>query len=93
MATERQLRVLENRCYKYSTELLGALSDLSKAVTEILGYEVVADLCGGEEIEFRPISNEGYVDDYEKYENEFYNDKICFKDSNNLINILKDGKV
>jgi hypothetical protein len=31
--------------------------------------------------------------DYEKYENEFYNDKICFKDSNNLINILKDGKV
>ena len=65
MATERQIRALENRCYKYSTELLGALGDLSKAATEILGYEVLADLCPGEEIEFRPISNEGYVDVFE----------------------------
>ena len=60
--TEKQLRHLEEKIYKFSNELTCALNILGSKASEVLGYDVVADLCGGGEIEFRKKSEEGYVD-------------------------------
>lgn len=63
--TERQLREVENRVYRYSHLMEGALTRLAEMATDILGYEVHADICGGGEIEFRPLDRYGYVEDME----------------------------
>ena len=60
--TEKQIRRLEDNVYKFSSRLNGALQILGSKVSEILGYEVKADICNGEEIEFRKVSEDGYVD-------------------------------
>ena len=62
--TEKKLRKLEDRCYRISSELSGALANLSSAASEVLGYDVIADLCGGGEIEFRMIDQYDVPDDF-----------------------------
>ena len=49
----RELKRLEQKVYDYESELNGSLEELAKAASLALGYEVVADLCHGNEIEFR----------------------------------------
>ena len=60
--TEKQLRKIKDRIYRLSSDLTGELERLSSVATDILGYEVIADLCSGGEIEFRSTNKEGYVD-------------------------------
>lgn len=60
--TERQLREAENKVLHYSNLMLGALGHLGQMATDILGYEVVADICNGSEIEFRPLDSYGVAD-------------------------------
>lgn len=62
--TKRQIKAAEDRCYRMAAELTGALEKLSSMASEVLGYDVRADLCGGGEIEFRTVDGCGYVDDY-----------------------------
>ena len=57
------LKRLERKVYEYENNVNEALEDLSKEVSLVLGYEVVADLCsGGYEIEFRTVSDNGRTD-------------------------------
>ena len=44
--TRKQLIKLEEKCYELNAELSGALGNLAKAASGVLGYEVVA-ACGG----------------------------------------------
>ena len=44
--------------------LLAKLGMLSETATKILGYCVIADICGGNEIEFRKMNNNGIPDDF-----------------------------
>ena len=60
--TEKQLRHLEDEVYKFSSRLVDALGALASVASEILGYDVAADICNGDEIEFRKTSEDGYVD-------------------------------
>ena len=63
--TEKQIRKIEDKVYKLSSDLTAELEKLSSIATDILGYDVVSDICNGSEIEFRTIDKCGYVDDYE----------------------------
>lgn len=60
--TERQLRRLEENCLNIANRLYCSLQQLAIAASEILGYEVVADICEGEEIEFRRVAEDGVAD-------------------------------
>lgn len=53
MATKRELLAAERKVRKYSNELFSALKKLGKIASEITGEDIRADLCSGEEIEFR----------------------------------------
>lgn len=59
----RDLKKLEHKVYDYESKLRGSLEELAKAVSLVLGYEVVADLCNGQEIEFRVIGDNDVPDD------------------------------
>ena len=59
---EKELKRLEQKVYDYEAKANGALAELANAATQILGYEVVADLCHGSEIEFRIIDDNGRPD-------------------------------
>ena len=63
--TEQRLNELENNVYELSNRLNVALSELSEAASEIYGQEIVADFCGGAEIEFRRLDNDGFINDYD----------------------------
>lgn len=63
--TKRQLIALENKCYQAERALNEALSNLANAASSILGFEVVADLCSSNEIEFRRVYGDRTVDDYD----------------------------
>ena len=59
----KELKRLEQKVYDYETEVNCALGELANAATQVLGYEVVADLCSGcSEIEFRVVSDNGVPD-------------------------------
>ena len=60
--TKKQLIALENKCYDAENALNSALSKLSNAASEVLGFEVSADLCAGNEIEFRRVDEFGLSD-------------------------------
>lgn len=64
MATIRELSRIEDRVYRYSSSLTGELEKLGNIASKILGFEVIADICGGEEIEFREVGKGGYVNDF-----------------------------
>ena len=53
MITKRQLICAERKAYKASNELMASLERLSVIASEIYGDELNADICQGEEIEFR----------------------------------------
>ena len=56
--TERELMRRYNRVLEMEARLNSALGSLSEAASQIYGQELIADLCGGSEIEFR------FEDDY-----------------------------
>ena len=60
--TERQLIRLEENCLNAANRLSCSLQRLAIAASEVLGYEVVADICEGEEIEFRRVAEDGVAD-------------------------------
>ncbi len=58
----RELKRLEKKVYDYESKLSGSLEELAIAASLALGYEVVADLCKGNEIEFRVYDDNGVPD-------------------------------
>ena len=61
----QQLKKAEQKVLDASTALSSALGHLSSIASEIYGEELQADLCGGEEIEFRRSDEHGVVDDFD----------------------------
>lgn len=60
--TEKKLRALEQKCYDAEQALNERLATLARAAEGVLGFEVVADLCNGSEIEFREVDAFGNTD-------------------------------
>lgn len=58
----RELKRLEQKVYEYENKLRGSLEELAIVASLVLGYEVVADLCPGSEIEFRVYGNNDVPD-------------------------------
>ena len=63
MITKKKLLRAEQLCYKFSNDLTCALEVLASMASEVLGYEVVADICNGDEIEFRTMIDDSVADD------------------------------
>ena len=59
---KKKVLALENKVYDAEQKLNEAMADLSIAATDILGYDVTADLCTGSEIEFRVTDQFGLPD-------------------------------
>lgn len=59
---EKELRNAEQECYRYSIKLSNALQRLGRDASRILGYEVTAEICAGDEIEFRRVMDDGLSD-------------------------------
>ena len=53
--TDSYINMLNSICLRLSNRLSNKLQELSRAASERLGYDVVADLCKGGKIEFRRI--------------------------------------
>lgn len=64
----KQINRFEKKAIKESGELLSTLQILGKLASEATGVELVADICNGEELEFREVAPDG-VD----------NEKTCYK--------------
>ena len=62
MSQRTELRRAERRVLDLGTRLSQALNELSFIASDIYGEELQADLCGGGEIEFRRIGDDGYFD-------------------------------
>jgi len=60
--TDKQITNLNNKVLSLNIDLSNKLQDLARAASERLGYDVVADLCNGGEIEFRRIMDDGVPD-------------------------------
>ena len=60
--TDKQIINLNNKVLSLNIDLSNKLQDLARAASERLGYDVVADLCNGGEIEFRRIMYDGVPD-------------------------------
>ncbi len=60
--TDHCIKMLNNMCLRLSNRLSNKLQELAHAASERLGYDVVADLCKGGEIEFRRIMEDGVPD-------------------------------
>ena len=58
----QQLKKAKEKVLDASIKLGSALSHLSSIATEIYGEDLQADICGGEEIEFRRRGEDGYFD-------------------------------
>lgn len=54
---KKKLIKLQDKCFSCENALNKALSNLAVAASEVLGYDVVADLCHGSEIEFRSVTD------------------------------------
>jgi hypothetical protein len=59
---DKQIINLNNKALSLSIELSNKLQELARAASERLGYDVVADLCNGGEIEFRRVMEDGVPD-------------------------------
>ena len=64
MATKKQLLSAYMRVENAENKLLGEAQKLSRIASEYLGYEVVAVLCAGSEIEFRRVMKDGISDSF-----------------------------
>lgn len=60
--TDKQITKLNNKVLSLNIDLSSKLQELARAASERLGYDVVADLCNGAEIEFRRIMDDGVPD-------------------------------
>ena len=60
--TDSYINMLNSICLRLNIRLSNKLQELSLAVSERLGYDVVADMCKGGEIEFRRILEDGVPD-------------------------------
>ena len=60
--TDHYIIMLYSICLRLSIRLSNKLQELAHAASERLGYDVVADLCKGGEIEFRRIKEDGVPD-------------------------------
>jgi hypothetical protein len=60
--TDKQIINLNNKALSLSYDLSYKLRELARAASERLGYNVVADLCNGAEIEFRRVMDDGVPD-------------------------------
>ena len=60
--TDSYINMLNSICLRLNIRLSNKLQELSLAVSERLGYDVVANLCKGGEIEFRRILEDGVPD-------------------------------
>ena len=58
------LREAYDQVLDASNRLSAAQQKLGRIASDLIGFEVVADICGGEEIEFRSINDDG-SDDYD----------------------------
>ena len=59
MKNKTRLKRQYDKCLKCSIELLSQLELLSITATEIYGEEIVAEICSGNEIEFRTTDANG----------------------------------
>lgn len=59
---DKQIIKLSNNVLSLSIDLSSKLQELARVASERLGYDVVADLCNGAEIEFRTIKDDGVAD-------------------------------
>ena len=50
------------RCLDLENKLSLELQDLGQIATEIYGEDLYADICAGNEIEFRALDDDGFVD-------------------------------
>ena len=62
MTKREQLQHAYNNTVTAMINLTNNLETLGRIATEIYGKELIADACGGFEIEFRRVGNEGFVD-------------------------------
>lgn len=60
--TDKQIIKLSNNILSLNNNLFCKLQELAIAASKRLGYNVVADLCNGSEIEFRIIKEDGVAD-------------------------------
>ena len=60
--TNKQIINLNNKVLSLNIDLSSKLQELGRAASERLGYDVVADLCNGGEIEFRRVMGDGVPD-------------------------------
>ena len=60
--TNKQIINLNNKALSLNIDLSNKLQELARAASERLGYDVVADLCTGSEIEFRRVMGDGVPD-------------------------------
>ena len=61
--TEDKFRRQIDIVLELNNKLIGQLGILSIMASEVLGEEYNADLCNGDEIEFRPVDEYGFIDD------------------------------
>lgn len=73
---KKKILDLEKKVLDASGRLESALGELGAAASEILGYEVVADICNGEEIEIREVCDNGVADAFSCIKIEDIIDKI-----------------
>jgi len=62
MRQRTELHRCIEQVYNLSNRLSLALQNLSSIATEIYGEDLQADLCGGNEIEYRRLGPDGYFD-------------------------------
>ena len=60
--TDKQIIRLNDKVLSLTIDLSSKLQELACAASERLGYDVIADLCNGAEIEFRRIMDDGVAD-------------------------------
>ena len=66
--TPKQIEKFDNlyrNAVRKSNELNCAMQKLAKSASDMLGYDVVADISNGEEIEFRRISDSNDADGFD----------------------------
>lgn len=61
--TRKQIENQINRVLSASYRLVRELSVLGTMASEVFGAEYIADLCTGDEIEFRPMMEDDIADD------------------------------
>ena len=62
MNDREKLLKLHQKVLDLENKMIGVKEELAIQASKILGYEVVADICDGSEIEFRTIDEMGYPD-------------------------------